>query len=159
VTSGCYNTLHIARKIFDSSTHLYQIYSAAISLELREFFSKDSQNHIKFWDCPSKQQWALHHIVNKETKNMVSIPMFPCKSSWDLCKKSECNFILSQWKMIFQVCNSKGRNFLNLLSDELLPIESLCSKGSPWLLQFGHSNSLCARALRAITNHAPIGEY
>ena len=90
------DSLHITRRIFDSSTHLYQIYSAAISLELREFFSKDSQNHIEFWDCPSKQQWTLHQIVNKETKNMVSIPMFPCKSFWDFCKKSECNSILSQ---------------------------------------------------------------
>jgi len=33
---------HIARKIFDSFTHPYQIHSTAISLELREFFSKDS---------------------------------------------------------------------------------------------------------------------
>jgi len=75
------DSLHIARRIFNSFTHLYQIHSAAISSELREFFSKDSQNHIKFWDCPSKQQWALHQIVDKETKIMVSIPMFPCKSS------------------------------------------------------------------------------
>jgi len=44
------NSLHIARRIFDSSTYLYQIHSAAISTELREFFSKDSQNCIKFWD-------------------------------------------------------------------------------------------------------------
>jgi len=33
------------------------------------------------------------------------------------------------------------------------------SKGSTWLQYFGHSNTLCARAVRAITNHAPIGEY
>ena len=85
--------------------------------------------------------------------------MFPCKSSCDFCKKSEWNFILSQWKMTFQACNSKGRNFLDLLSDNLLPIEPLCSKGGPWLLQFGHSNSLCAWASRTITNHVPIGEY
>jgi len=44
--------LHITRKIFDSSTYPYQIYSVAISLE---FFSKDTLNHIEFWDCPSKQ--------------------------------------------------------------------------------------------------------
>ena len=50
------DSLHITRKIFDSSTHPYQIYSVAISMELREFFSKDSQNHIEFWDYPSKQQ-------------------------------------------------------------------------------------------------------
>ena len=54
------DSLHIARKIFDSSTHPYQIYSVAISMELREFLSKDSQNHIEFWNCPSKQQWVLH---------------------------------------------------------------------------------------------------
>jgi len=50
------DSLHIARRIFNSSTYPYQIHSAAILLELREFFSKDSQNHIKFWDCHSKQQ-------------------------------------------------------------------------------------------------------
>ena len=54
------DSLYITRRIFNSSTHLYQIRSTAISSELREFFSKDSQNHIKFWDCPSKQQWALY---------------------------------------------------------------------------------------------------
>ena len=47
------DSLHITRKIFDSSFHPYQIHSAAISTELREFFSKDSQNCIEFWDCPS----------------------------------------------------------------------------------------------------------
>jgi len=49
-------SLHIVRKIFDSFAHPYQIYSAAISIELREFFSKDSHNYIKFWNYPSKQQ-------------------------------------------------------------------------------------------------------
>jgi len=153
------DSLHIARKIFDSSTHPYQIHSAAISSELREFFSKDSQNYIKFWDCLSKQQWALHQMVDKETKNIVSIPSFPCKSSWNFCKKSECKLILSQWKMTFQVSDSRGRNFHNLLSDDLYPIEPSYSKGGPWLSQFGHSNSLCAREKKAITNHTPIGKY
>jgi len=50
------DSLHVARKIFDSFTHPYQIHSAAVSSELREFFSRDSQNCIKFWDCPSKLQ-------------------------------------------------------------------------------------------------------
>ena len=75
------DSLYITRKILNSSTHLYQIYLAAISIELREFFSKDSQNCIIFWDCPSKQQWVLHQLVDKETKNMVSTLLFPCKSS------------------------------------------------------------------------------
>ena len=42
------DSLHITRKIFDSSTYPYQIHSMAIFSELREFFSKDSMNRIKF---------------------------------------------------------------------------------------------------------------
>jgi len=61
--------------------------------------------------------------------------------------------------MTFQASNSKERNFLDLLGDDLNPIKPSSSKGSLWLLQFGYSNSLCTRALRAITNYAPIGEY
>ena len=33
------------------------------------------------------------------------------------------------------------------------------SKGGSWLTYFGQSVTLCARATRAILNHAPIGEY
>jgi len=61
--------------------------------------------------------------------------------------------------MTFQASNSKERNFLDLLGDDLNPIKPSSSKGSPWLLQFSHSNSLCTQASRAITNYAPIGEY
>jgi len=90
------DSLHATKKIVDSSVHPYQIHSAAISQELREFFSRNSHNHIKFWDCPSKQKWLLHYSVNKDTKSIVSTPLFPCKSSWDFCRKKECDAILSQ---------------------------------------------------------------
>ena len=127
------NSLYATRRIFDFSVHPYQIHSAAISQELREFFSKDACNYIKFWDCSSKQQWPLHYSIDKETKNIISIPSFPCKSSWDFCRKSECDLILSQWKMLFQAADSKGRFFLNLLDDNLNFIEPSNTKGSPWL--------------------------
>ena len=93
--------LHATRRIFNFSVHPYQIHSAIIFQELKEFFSKDAHNHIEFWDCPSKQQWPLHYSVDKETKNMVSIPSFPCKSSWDFYRKSKCDLILSQWRILF----------------------------------------------------------
>ena len=46
--------LHVAKKTFDSSMYLYQIHSTAIPWKLRDFFKKDSNNHIDFWNCPSK---------------------------------------------------------------------------------------------------------
>ena len=90
---------------------------------------------------------------------MVSILLFPCKSSWNFCKKSECDLILSQCRILFQVADSKGRFFLDLLDDNLNPIELSNTKGGPWLQHFSHSNMLCTRASWAITNHASIKEY
>jgi len=61
--------------------------------------------------------------------------------------------------MSFQASDLKGRNFLELLDNNLNPFELPTIKGSPWLQYFSHSNSLCAKAIRAIINHVLIGEY
>jgi len=61
--------------------------------------------------------------------------------------------------MNFQASDEKGRNFLDLLDNNLNIIELTYSKGGLWLKYFSHLNLLCVRATRAITNHAPISEY
>ena len=95
------NSLYTAKRIFDSLVHPYQIYSAAISQELREFFSKDSCNCIEFLNCPSKQKWPLYYSVDKDTKRIVFTPSFSYKSFWDFCRKTKCDLILLQWRMLF----------------------------------------------------------
>jgi len=47
------DSIHTTKRIFDSLLHPYQIHSASISYKLREFFKKDSNNLVEFWDCPS----------------------------------------------------------------------------------------------------------
>jgi len=42
------DSLHAAKRIFDFSLYPYQTHSTAISHELRDFFLKDANNHIKF---------------------------------------------------------------------------------------------------------------
>ena len=61
--------------------------------------------------------------------------------------------------MTFQALDAKEQQFLELLDNNLNPIEPSYAKGRPQLKSFGHLNSLCARALRAIVNHASIKEY
>ena len=61
--------------------------------------------------------------------------------------------------MIFQASDGKGRYFLDLVDNNCEDIELSYIKEGPWLQLFGHSNSLCAHATRAITNHVLIGEY
>ena len=102
---------------------------------------------------------TLHKVVDKETKKFHSTLCYPCKSLWDFSKKSEYDNILRRWKMTFQVSDKKGYHFLELLDDDNKLLELTYSKGGTWLKYFGHSNSLCARASRAILNHAPIGKY
>ena len=61
--------------------------------------------------------------------------------------------------MIFQVSDGKRKQFLELLDDNSNNIELSYIKGRSWLQAFEQLNTLCAHAMRAITNHAPIREY
>ena len=153
------DSIYIAKKIFDLLIHPYQIQVLIISKDLREFFKKDHLNSIKFWDCISYDKWTLHDIVDRETKKFDLVPIFICKFSWDFNRKNECDEIFNSWRITFQALNTKGRHFLNLLDDNLKPIKPLYSKRGLWLKFFGHFNLLCARASKAIINHASIGEY
>ena len=153
------DSIHAAKKILDSGSHPHQIHSAAILSELCTFFSSNKSNTIEFWECPSKLRWRLHSDVDKDSRSFSSLPSYPTKISWDYCKKIDCDDSLNLWKMTFQASDGKGRNFLDLLDDKFNVIEPHFTKGGPWLQTFGHSNLLCAHAVRAITNHAPIGEY
>ena len=47
------NTIHSARRIFNSLFHSYQLQLITISQDLRIFFNKNSNNSINFWNCSS----------------------------------------------------------------------------------------------------------
>ena len=153
------DSIHTAKKIFDSSSHPFQCHLALILSELQSFFISSPDNSIKFWKCLSCLRWKFHHNVDKDSKSFNPIPIFPCKISWDYCKKSDSDDIIKQWKMTFQASDGKGNHFMDLLDDDFNTIEPSYSKDGSWLQKFGHSNLLCACATRAITNYAPIGEY
>ena len=153
------NSIHAAKKIFDASSHSYQSHAVAILSKLYRFFAINQSNSIEFWECPSHLNWNLHKTVNRDSKSFNPLPMYPSKMSWNYYKKKDCNNIINHWKMTFQASDGRERQFLDLVDDNLNIIEPSYIKEGPWLQFFGHSNSLCACATRAITNHAPIGEY
>ena len=61
--------------------------------------------------------------------------------------------------MTFQALDLKGWHFLDLCNKKNNFLEPTYVKSRSWLKFFGHSNSLCVRATRAIVNHITIGEY
>ena len=153
------DSIHMAKKIFNTGSHPFQIHSAAILNNLQNFFIANNFNSIEFWECPSRLKWRFHHEVDKDSKSFVVMPSYPSKISWEFCKKSDSDELIKLWKMSFQASEGKGKNFLDLLDDDLNVVKPSYAKGGLWLQLVGHSNSLCARTTRAITNHAPIGEY
>ena len=153
------NSIDMAKKIFDSLSHLFQVHTVAILSNLHQFFTNNQNNLIEFWKCPSRLNQNLHKAVNKDSKTFNPLPIYPCKMLWDYSRKIKCDNILNTWKMTFQASDGKGRQFLNLLDDNFNVIEPSYAKEDPWLQLFRYSNSLCTYAMRAIINHALIGEY
>ena len=153
------DSIHAAKKIFDNKSHPYQIHISAILTELKQFFARGQDNHIEFWECLSRLKWNLHKCVDKDSKAFKPIPILPNKSSWDYCMKIDSNEIIKQWRITFQASDGKERHFLDLVDENFEIIEPSYTKGGPWLQSFRHSNSLCAQATRAFTDHAPIGKY
>ena len=130
-----------------------------IAKELQNFFNKKSINLVKFWNCPSNKNWHLHAMVDKKTKKFDFIPLYLNKMSWDFSKKKECNDIIKKWWKDFKLSNLKRRSFINLLNNNYLNIVPSYTKEKPWIKNFSFFNLLYTWATRAITNHAPIGEY
>ena len=153
------DSIYAAKNIFDLTFHSFQSHVASILNKFQSFFSHHQENVIEFWECPSYSNWPLHKPVDKEIKSFSPIPLFSCKLSWNFSKKKECNDITNRWRIIFQTSDLKGKHFLNLINSDNNIIEPSYIKGGLWLKFFGHSNSLCIRVSKAITNYAPTSEY
>ena len=50
------DSIHMAKRIFDSFIYPCQVQILSISKELREFFKRDRHNSIEFWKCPSQDK-------------------------------------------------------------------------------------------------------
>ena len=61
--------------------------------------------------------------------------------------------------MSFHMMDLKEKHFLDLIDDNLKPIDSMYIKNGPWINYLGLFNFLYTRVTRAITNYAPIDEY
>ena len=150
------DSIHTAQNFFDLSSHLFQKHSVFILKDFQIFFFHHPENYIEFWECPSHCNWYSHKVVDMETKSFRPIPMFLSKLSWDFSKKNKCDDLVNKWKMTFEASDLKGKHFLNLVDGDNNSLEPSYIRGSSWLQNFGHFNSLYVRAFRTITNYVPI---
>ena len=90
------DSIHAAKLIFNSSSHPLQSHSVAILSELQLFFNKSQDNTIEFWECPSCLKWRFYKDIDKDSKSFNPTPIFPYKTSWDYCKKTNSDDVIKQ---------------------------------------------------------------
>jgi len=90
------DSIHTAKKIFNSKSHSFQSHTVVILSELWGFFNSSRNNSIEFWECPSRLKWRLYKNIDKDSKLFYPTPTYPCKISWDYCKKTDSDDIINQ---------------------------------------------------------------
>ena len=122
------DSIHVAKKIFNTMLYPYQGQAMAILNNLCQFFTRNQSNSIEFWECPSWLNWNLHKAVDRDSKLFNPLPTFPSKILWDYCKKVNCDNIINTWKMTFQVSDGKEQQFLDLVDSNFNIIEPSYTK-------------------------------
>ena len=123
------DSIHVAKKIFNTILYPYQGQAVAILSNLCQFFTRNQSNLIEFWECPSQLDWNLHKAVDRDFKSFNPLPTFSSKISWDYCKKVNCDNIINTWKIIFQASDGKRQQFLDLVNSNFNIIEPSYTKG------------------------------
>ena len=127
------DSIHSTKKIFNPVVHILQKQAAIVLNNLRKFFNCHYNNTIKFWECPSKSNWKLYKNVDIEMKSFNIILLILIKNSWDFSKKLESDDIINRWKMMFQVLDLKGNNFMDLVNSDNNILEPTYYKDDTWL--------------------------
>ena len=81
------------------------------------------------------------------------------RRSLDALSQKSSKACLDEWTTEFLRGETRGRSFLTINTEKYKVAIPTYAEGGTWMCHLGHSISLCARATRAILNHAPIGEY
>ena len=123
------------------------------------WFTNHPDCSIHFWDCPSKAQWSLHFLAHEDaTSTKIAAGHYPA-TSLDALQSKSAAACLDTWRTSFARPLSQGRYFLPLKGGIKNLLQLSYAKGGGWLPFIGELVILCARATRAILNHAPIGEF
>ena len=153
------DSLGSARRSVDPSVHSGQAHSLAVCSALQLFFCSGPNYRVEFWDCPSNAEWSLHQMVHNDVTNTRVATGLHLATSLDTLRSKSVLLCFDTWRTAFNRPTVQGRHFPTLRGKNHKPLQPSYSKGGSWLTHIGQLVTLCARATRAILNHAPIGEY
>jgi len=91
----------------------------------------------------------------------AQIPLCPgCRVLFDIIQVAKKVAYHKEWHYEFSALGNQSRNFLKLVGLNEKPFKPMSLKGGAWsLFLVVGSNSLTARACRAMVGHPSIGKY
>ena len=107
------DVISAAKQIFNTFIYPYQLYSIAISKDLRCFFNQNSNNSIAFWDCSNSIKWSPHPLVDKESKCLRIDLVLLSKHHRSLVGKNNTILSLKNGKCISKPLNTREEISLN----------------------------------------------
>jgi len=75
------DSIHAAKKIFDTTMHPYQLLVTPLATKIYEFFAKLADHIISFWHCPNNLKWKPHKDIDNDIKSSQVNPTFLSKES------------------------------------------------------------------------------
>ena len=115
---------------------------------------------ITFVEVPSQLEWNIHQEAHAFATSLLPVAAGRRPASTlDSVRKRVTESALDSWKQLFRDPDYRGHHFLELQDHKGAVLQPTYTKGGTWLHWLNRDNPLCARACRAILNHAPIGDY
>jgi len=149
-----------AKRALDPSPHSGQGHSLAVCKCLGQWFAESPDHKLAFIQSPSSLKWGIHGQAHDF---VCDIPPVPCGrrpvTSLDTVRKAVTDSALAEWQRQFLLPGAAGSQFMHLETTKGGPLLPTYANGGTWLKVVAKENSLCARMVRCITNHTPIGEY
>ncbi|KAF9258716.1 hypothetical protein L218DRAFT_1004637 [Marasmius fiardii PR-910] len=154
------DSIAAAKRSVDPSIHSGQVDSLVVCKHLTAWLSKSVHHSILFVEVPSKAEWGIHFETHQFVWDLLSVRVGPTTiTSLDYLRKQATSSCQDAWVSRFQHSSYRGSQFLEMKGLKGKSLQPSYIKGGTWLSKLGDSNTLVARAVRCITNHAPVGEY
>ena len=152
------DSVNAIKRAFDTSPHSGQTWSAEIVNSLCPWLEENERNKVIFHHVPKAGGWSLLDQVDKLARATKVEVGGSAPRTLSFARKDCAARMLEEWRQLSLRREHVGKGFL-LLRNGGKRLEPTHVKGGPWMAAFGSNRQLCARAVRAITGHAPVGVY
>lgn len=138
--------------LFDTKRHTGRHLSILACSHARTWLEADQSHTIRLWWVPSHKNVLVNELVDLDAKAAITeLPPSPAVS-WAYSRAQASVTVMDEWRQSSHLGSQFPRH------QRLRAARSMKGPG-PLLAHTSHSNTLTARCTRAITNHAPTGEY